>query len=81
MPAPFSWPRKLLVHKVNLPMNKLNIDGEINHWTAYIFFFVILLLLKKAIIFCTNRSVLLDKTCMLPKMYGKLHFFSAFYSL
>lgn len=75
MPAAFSWPIKLLVHKVNLPMNKLSMDGEINHLTVYIFFFVTVILLKKAIIFCANGSVLLDKTYMLLKMYRKLHLF------
>lgn len=39
MPAAFSKPRKLLVHKVNLSMNKPNMDGEINHLTVHIFSF------------------------------------------
>lgn len=56
-------------------MNKLSMDGEINHLTVYIFFFVTVILLKKAIIFCANGSVLLDKTYMLLKMYRKLHLF------
>lgn len=61
-------------------MNKLNMDREINHLAVCLFFsFVTVILWKKAIIFCANGSVLLEKTYMLSTMYGKLHLFSAFF--